>query len=368
MFKKSFSLVLFICFVFTSRGFAAFDSPQNKKLNLKFSHKYHLKEGVECTSCHTKVTESVTGTEDNLPTMETCFACHDGSTAPNECTTCHFNADKAKDVPRITDYQKIFAHKNHIDRKIECSTCHIGISKVDIATLDNIPTMDSCFACHDNIKAPRRCELCHDDLKTKRPKNHTANWSHEHQNVAKEVRSGPQECSLCHKEDFCQRCHQGDNADRWTHSLNFALNHAISARGREIECQSCHEEVSFCTECHANLGIKPASHSQSNWANFVLGDGGGHKLQARKDMDLCASCHDLEDAEPVCVTCHTDRSGRYSTTGPDRADPRIHAPDFKDKVSQGPWHDDKGYYCFVCHLDTGKPGVGFCGYCHGGEE
>jgi hypothetical protein len=33
--------------------------------------------------------------------------------------------------------------------------------------------------------------------------------------------------------------------------------------------------------------------------------------------------------------------------------------------SEGPWHEDAGYFCYQCHVSTASPGVGFCGYCHG---
>jgi hypothetical protein len=39
---------------------------------------------------------------------------------------------------------------------------------------------------------------------------------------------------------------------------------------------------------------------------------------------------------------------------------------------EGDWHSDAGAVCYTCHTDPnahagGKPGIGFCGYCHGSK-
>lgn len=80
---------------------------------------------------------------------------------------------------------------------------------------------------------------------------------------------------------------------------------------------------------------------------------------ARRDMELCASCHDVEGVDPVCLFCHVDANFGLGN------DPATHEQGFMSGT-HGEWHFDQDYLCYNCH--TGSPfkaGVGFCGYCHG---
>jgi hypothetical protein len=43
---------------------------------------------------------------------------------------------------------------------------------------------------------------------------------------------------------------------------------------------------------------------------FTKGSGGGlHAKLAERDIEYCASCHDVEGADPVCMMCHTEKIG-----------------------------------------------------------
>jgi hypothetical protein len=44
--------------------------------------------------------------------------------------------------------------------------------------------------------------------------------------------------------------------------------------------------------------------------------------------------------------------------------PTIHSSSITN-LEKGPWHEDRSFQCYQCHIYTGHPGVGFCGYCHG---
>ncbi len=394
--------------------FASKDAPKidNSKL-IKFSHSKHINDvGAACTDCHTAVTTSTNVTDYLLPTMETCYTCHDQSST--KCEFCHTSADS-------TTYQKLvqipspvfFSHKQHAGTlKLKCETCHQGLDKVayaEDAPNKGLPKMEQCTVCHGqgetnftakNVNhpitaAPGACEFCHIDLTNLVPESHRqTDWMKDHKEFVN--MSGPQNnCKSCHSPTSCQECHDASNMAKdltpgqlyvpstpslspldshkkltveKVHPENFRFTHSIEAKGRESTCYTCHNEQTFCVQCHnseANASrIEPVWHEGGGFVTLGVGSGGGrHAEYARKDIESCASCHDVQGADPVCITCHTDPDGIKGD------DPRTHAPFFMHDVD-GSWHTDPGAVCYTCHTDPnahpgGKPGVGFCGYCHG---
>jgi len=138
-----------------------------------------------------------------------------------------------------------------------------------------------------------------------------------------------------------------------------------------MECKTCHNEGTFCVECHssqggdyATTGFTPANHKKPNFITLGVGSGGGeHAVQAKRDIEKCASCHDVEGGDANCILCHVDNTGIKGTH------PKTHAKNFM-RGTHGDWHSDQGSVCFNCHIDAnarpkGISGTGFCGYCHG---
>ena len=118
-----------------------------------FSHQFHAEDaGAECADCHEAASNSLT-TEDNLlPSMETCYTCHDED--ETECTVCHTNPDEAGEYPRYIEYPAKFAHKIHIDDGQECLTCHEGILEKEDAGKDyNGHRSESCRPCDGCLPA-----------------------------------------------------------------------------------------------------------------------------------------------------------------------------------------------------------------------
>ena len=90
----------------------------------------------------------------------------------------------------------------------------------------------------------------------------------------------------------------------------------VYARSRRLDCGSCHEQSAFCAECHQTAGglnqgkVKPLNHSEPGFKLFTKGSGGGsHAKLAERDIEYCASCHDVEGADPTCMMCHTEKIG-----------------------------------------------------------
>jgi hypothetical protein len=132
---------------------------------------------------------------------------------------------------------------------------------------------------------------------------------------------------------------------------------------------SCHSEQTFCSQCHeAGSGVagmfKPTWHSTAGFTTAGVGSGGGlHADMARRDIESCVSCHDVQGADPVCITCHVDPDGIRGT------DPKTHEPGYMKSSEDGSWHTNAGAVCYNCHTDlnahpNGVKGKGFCGYCH----
>jgi len=259
----------------------------------EFSHQYHQEMGIsDCSTCHAAATESTTGEDDLLPGAESCEVCHGDAVTP------------PTDLPRITDYQKIFSHQQHaVQENIECVTCHEGISEDEKITADHLPVMEDCYTCHasDVKQVPDDCRMCHGPEERLEPKTHTASWQNFHGLPASKDR---QECETCHvRESFCQDCHFGDNVVNQTHPVNWEFSHGLEARQQSSDCSSCHESQQFCAECHqANL-VMPVNHSLPNWATRQTG--GQHADEAAMDIDNCASCHTNPGANPVCLDCHS---------------------------------------------------------------
>ena len=153
------------------------------------------------------------------------------------------------------------------------------------------------------------------------------------------------------------------------HDLNFRFTHGIAAKGKAMECQTCHSSEKYCSTCHEAGGninqeaFKPASHEWLGlqpWASEAAVESmhGSHDATSNH----ARACHGTEGADPVCITCHTDADGRQGT------DPKAHDPGFMSD-NHGYWHTDPGANCYLCHTDSnaqpgGVKGQKFCGYCH----
>lgn len=355
----------------------------------KFSHQKHVKnEGIECSDCHTSIAHSTKSDDRNLPGHDVCQNCHDVED-DNNCTFCHVDRDDLQPWPQAvrTFY---FNHQRHI--KMECTKCHAGIEK-SVAAGDGryLPSKQRCNSCHNGVAVSMECLECHSATTTFRPDTHIPTWSREHRI---QVRMGLADCAHCHTNNYCQECHESTDlistkiipenyyanysphlsgqetqVIKSVHGLNYRFVHQLDAAGQEKDCQTCHETSSYCAQCHnsgTNAGLRPAWHGGPDWGAIALGvgtGGGRHAELARRDIERCAACHEVQGADPACLQCHTDFDGIKNTN------PKTHGSGFKNRFEEGAdFHHDDGALCFTCHTNTKRAGVGFCGYCHGPEK
>ena len=368
--------------------------PASNEGRIKFSHSLH-KDLMDCQSCHSKVLESVNLKESLFPNHDNCSECHDVDDDKN-CNTCHYDDNYEALIQRQSGL--IFNHKIHLSNSdVNCESCHKGLTEVDYswqASAAN-PGMEICYSCHnDKTVASNACESCHISTANLLPQDHkVVSFTRTHKFAAQQFNAN---CAMCHDNQSCDDCHVAttgitetntlndfyqpyypsnfvDGAKQQAisrvHELNYRFSHGIDASGKTSDCQTCHQIETFCVECHqaenedfAFGGIVPASHLKLSFKTIGVGSGGGdHAILARRDIEKCMSCHDVNGADPTCITCHLDPDGIKGTN------PKTHASSFM-KDEKGDWHNDYGSVCYNCHTSSSPQspaGVGFCGYCHG---
>ncbi len=400
MTKKTQLIFLFIFILVVFSALAMLQSTDNywkednRSIKIKFSHKFHLEQGIGCADCHTNAAGSTNSNDKLFGDHNSCSGCHQEQ-VDSECGYCHIKKDEPEGFDNPIR-EIIFSHKQHLELEdINCETCHKNLQEVDYANSENMPKMADCNFCHDNTKASNVCENCHTNFATLIPSDHlSSNFRNDHKRL---VRVGAMEtnCSTCHDEAFCQQCHDGSNLVKFgkiglmsdfspkttrrdsprefrlnfVHDLNYRFTHSIDAKSKQSDCYSCHNRETFCSECHQAGGnitqksFKPLWHNEPNFKTFGVGSGGGtHAQLAKRDIESCASCHDAEGADPTCVQCHIDNDGIKGTN------PKTHKSNYM-KGEKGLWHETNSAVCYVCHTnpnankDGNKSGP-FCNYCH----
>lgn len=319
----------------------------NRTPTVKFSHKFHIQDAgiADCATCHPAAKTSALVSDNLAATHDACVTCHEEQVNDADmvkCGYCHNNPADIQAAPAVKR-DLIFSHAAHTAMEgVECATCHAGVDQVDYVSASNLPSMATCNTCHNDKKATNTCEACHTNFVTLLPVDHqSSDFIRNHKDVAR-LGALSTDCQTCHKETFCQQCHlnpelksynYGKRQDLTTepshktstkdspaqtllqnvHELNYRFTHGIDAKSRQSDCQSCHSVQTFCAECHSaggnitQLKFKPSSHSIPGFTMLGRGSGGGlHAEEARRDMESCISCHDVEGKDPTCMTCHLD--------------------------------------------------------------
>ena len=198
--------------------------------------------------------------------------------------------------------------------------------------------MGLCLGCHDSSRqkqhASSRCATCHPvrfdgTVETTfssgilRPSGllrgdaHTLDFRTHHTAVAQ---NDEKYCLNCHRQDYCQSCHNGVVKPLDFHGNDYVNRHAIDARRNDPNCSSCHRAQSFCLGCHERLGVVDArtgsgpgfvpfgsrTFHPAGWADAsATGNPQHHAWQAQRQLKQCVSCHRQE----TCLECHGARTG-----------------------------------------------------------
>jgi hypothetical protein len=258
---------------------------------IRDAHPKHAENGVTCEVCHAAA-DSKAGTDNLLPEMETCGACHTISDEAG-CGFCHTNAEAPGAAPRVVSSVQKFPHDRHVASGMACETCHGKPAG------PRLPSKPLCRGCHETAPDGTDCALCHAGGESLRPRSHSKGWDSFH---GVEARTDEEACAVCHTQKDCQGCHSGDNLRPRSHRLNYEFDHAVDARGNETACAACHEDPSYCQSCHAARHVLPRDHSLAGW--LVRGSGGRHAEEGRFDLESCIACHESGLNASICVECH----------------------------------------------------------------
>ena len=316
---------------------------------VRFNHAKHMAKeiGATCKTCHGVALRSTSAADTLVPPGDTCDACHStdhttlthvtpGDDAMGQCAYCHLGY-KSSDQNAVAEVRfpranLLFNHKAHVDRNIACPQCHGSVEKLELATRDQLPRMRGCFNCHQQTDAASRgeansaCDTCHirggdrgTVIKTMFSSGtlmpprwlhnaaHTPDFIERHKWVAAD---DSQFCANCHKNDFCTDCHDGRVRPRTIHPNDYLNMHAIESRMATQKCSSCHQEQTFCQDCHLRVGVAQSSPigardsgrfhpPKSIWSDPPRKPG-HHAFEAERNLNACVSCHNERD----CITCH----------------------------------------------------------------
>ncbi|HEY4175737.1 MAG TPA: cytochrome c3 family protein [Kofleriaceae bacterium] len=346
-----------------------------QRLPVIFSHAKHLAKGATCATCHPAATTSRSAVDNLIPTEAECRGCHPIDRAQPDkvvegaptakCVSCHPGWTPSSVVQRVylTPTPLKFDHAAHI--KTACTTCHGDMTKVELATTKQLPTMSSCLTCHKNGGEERACADCHLTKVTGlvetefpqgslMPKNtgmgdgHRLGFAKDHTQEARQVGAT---CNACHDQSECIACHQGVVKPADFHPGDYVNTHAIDARRGTPDCSACHRAQSFCVGCHERTGVaqrlsigfsaadgKP--FHPSHWAsNTSSGSADNrHAAEARRNLTSCTSCHREED----CLTCHSAQMGSL------RASP--HPPGWRGSSRCKALDRGNRRMCLRCHV------------------
>jgi hypothetical protein len=285
-----------------------------------FPHSPHIEGEVDCKACHGDI---VVATK-LLPTFRHAVLPTKNSDA---CNGCHDDADFKDKVklalpPRTREFSVRMNHAAHLAQKgVTCLTCHKSAPEAGSAVPVKLE-MGTCTACHKHQGdyAQGKCTPCHVDLK-RYPKpvaafQHAGDFLKTHGQLAKPT---AESCAACHEQTFCADCHSASTVAarpsvifpeevqrNLIHRGDFVSRHQAEAGADPASCRRCHGSK-FCDSCHTaqnftqGSALQPRNPHPAGWGQKASGD--FHGFAARKNIVLCAGCHD-NGADALCVACH----------------------------------------------------------------
>ncbi|MDQ2945438.1 MAG: cytochrome c3 family protein [Acidobacteriota bacterium] len=200
--------------------------------DIRFSHAAHLKQRIDCLTCHAPVAE--------IPKMLDCVPCHDTAhtLAPqlrlSNCAVCHIEHTSGA-LPT--------SHNRNV-RPVSHNQSFRMRHSAEASSPDA-----KCYACHLNVAqagaVTNRCLGCHQVM---RPVSHTARWKDDvHGKFAALDRTS---CATCHTADTCIRCHNQTPRSHVPLALFKNGGHATLALVNERSCLTCHTFENTCASCH----------------------------------------------------------------------------------------------------------------------
>ena len=267
---------------------------------------------LSCDSCHALSSRAAGHA---LPSMSQCVRCHRSNQHGVQAVLVATPTRIYGAIP--------FNHDRHLSLKElggQCVTCHAGVVQ---AGQPRLPPMAKCFGCHEHEDqwATGQCAPCHaePDLKRLMPQTflrHEGNFMQHHGTEAVQQK---RLCQACHAQADCDSCHdstQDLSVERrrpeavqrgFVHRGDFMTTHPMEAQSQPTRCLRCHT-TETCDACHTARGVSGSLIEGRNphplgWVGGTAGARSAHGSAARRDILLCASCHDQGPATN-CIRCH----------------------------------------------------------------
>ncbi|MFO0980600.1 MAG: hypothetical protein U1E76_02455 [Planctomycetota bacterium] len=291
---------------------------------IRFTAASHQDLMRDCAQCHDELMHDPGLSAARRSLEQKCLQCH--AARQHDCGYCHTEPEHAGTRPD-KDRALHFPHQDHLPRvKGNCQRCHTPSHAGDAHPMGH-PSHTECFQCHPMQKFfdELQCSKCHAALYDRliRPVDrfqHDKDWVNRHGEFTRMPRNLAT-CQQCHDDNFCADCHQEQRfiltstlarekvAQNFIHPGDWIHRHMTFARARPETCLTCHS-TRTCLDCHQRQGVAlPDAASRSDGFHF---HGPGlldptskdfHGRAARRDIVLCASCHD-NGLDANCVQCH----------------------------------------------------------------
>ena len=132
---------------------------------IAFNHSIHIKNKLQCTTCHTGVTQ---GPDAGIPSAKICMACHQVIAAQKpEIKKLAAYAAKGQDVPWQPVYwfypekHVRFQHSPHIRAGVACEQCHGNVAEQTVAVRVEGSYDELLLSCHVAKRVSIECTTCH---------------------------------------------------------------------------------------------------------------------------------------------------------------------------------------------------------------
>jgi hypothetical protein len=143
---------------------------------IKFSHKLHAGQmAIDCQYCHIGVEK---GRHAIVPSVNVCMNCHTLARKDRpEIVKLTQYYEEGKPIPwkrihKVPEYA-YFNHSVHVNKGIDCTSCHGDIKEMEVVNQARGFTMTACLDCH--------------------------RMPHENLPYLKDVKNGPENCAACHR-------------------------------------------------------------------------------------------------------------------------------------------------------------------------
>ena len=232
------------------------------------------------------------------------------------CTQCHSENRIVTTTPGI-----IIDHKVHEEKEVQCTYCHNRIAhredfELTLENPDGTPShkhfdfmsMTACFRCHEQgedgverpLKAPGKCELCHPANFQLKPASHleSAFYPKGHAELANEADKVVEETKAESEESAAEG--EGETEE---------LGLSLPSVGEVNHCFTCHNEETFCNECHGMEMPHPSEFTSPTAAS----DPAGHPVISKQKPAKCEFCHEVKKTD-FCNKCHHGDGYRTGST------------------------------------------------------